>query len=522
MPPELIPVHRLSFSGLLLLLVSVCSEPSTSSASFSTPFNTPDNVEMTISSLSTASQGTTYLEMTYKSRLPMSTTLPATLDIGITSNVTMTAESTESSYEQADKETDVTAVMVSTPILAKFTNSEWSQAMRTEEKTATYSTTEPTTGSLQDNMTTVSTTESIPTSRLMPLATNPPPKRSKFTDAIRTAIKQFMSTAGSELTRKLLQADISTDCTLGLLQFTRAIQELEPWAMRLIDATAKYPTGLLQATVSDLGAYDECIETVVRYEDGVKKVRGQYCDVHLSLGDDNLLVEDLVPALLYSHSRLRATMSEKPSIQLYQLQQPPPLDFDRMSEWPVWIEHFDDYLFATGPNERSGEAQVRTLLYTMRWPGESVEQFVTAQHVLADRCDFNSLKERMIRDRLVVGLPDAKLSAALQMDSQLTLATALAKACLKESVQQQQCTLQGDDGQSSELRDHGSNVDAVAQQNRRQHGQARPQVQPPPARRKPEERCRFCSGGAHPRTASRLELPSFTTVAAKDTLLKPV
>ncbi|KAL1484680.1 hypothetical protein MTO96_049969, partial [Rhipicephalus appendiculatus] len=63
-----------------------------------------------------------------------------------------------------------------------------------------------------------------------------------------------------------------------------------------IDATAKYPTGFLQGTVSDLGAYDECIETVVRDEYGTTKVRGQYCDVHVSIGDDDSFIDNLLPA----------------------------------------------------------------------------------------------------------------------------------------------------------------------------------------------------------------------------------
>ncbi|XP_049516866.1 nose resistant to fluoxetine protein 6-like [Dermacentor silvarum] len=301
MPPQLIIVHKQSFSGLLLLLVSVCCDQSATPTSVSTPFNAPKDAQTTMSSLSTASQETIYLETTDKLHLPMSVSLPATVDIGITSNVTTTAESKESTYEHAVKETGIAAVMVTTPTSAKSITSKRSQAATTEEQTATYFTTELTTGSLVNNMTSEFTGTNF-TSWSMTPATNQPPKRSQFIDGIRTAIKQLMSTAGSEFTRKLLQADISTDCTLGLLKFMRAIQELEPWALRLIDATAKYPTGFLQGTVSDLGAYDECIETVVRDEYGVKKVRGQYCDVHLLI-EDNLLIEDLLPAIIYSHSR---------------------------------------------------------------------------------------------------------------------------------------------------------------------------------------------------------------------------
>lgn len=40
----------------------------------------------------------------------------------------------------------------------------------------------------------------------------------------------------------------------------------------------------------------------------------------------------------------------------------------------------------------------------------------------------------MIRDRFVVVLRDAKLSETLQMDADLTLASAVSKARLKETV----------------------------------------------------------------------------------------
>ncbi|KAH7982759.1 hypothetical protein HPB52_006940 [Rhipicephalus sanguineus] len=175
--------------------------------------------------------------------------------------------------------------------------------MTAEEKAATISTRVSTSRSIMDVMPTEST-GAINTSWL----TTPPmiqaQQSSKFLSDIQAMIKELMSTVGSELTRKLLRADISTDCTIGLLQFTRAIQDLEPWAMRLIDATAKYPTGFLQGTVSDLGAYDECIETVVRDEYGTTKMRGQYCDVHLSIGDEELFNEIVSPAVVNYNRRL--------------------------------------------------------------------------------------------------------------------------------------------------------------------------------------------------------------------------
>ncbi|XP_070377043.1 uncharacterized protein [Dermacentor albipictus] len=230
------------------------------------------------------------------------------------------------------------------------------------------------------------------------------------------------------------------------------------------------------------------------------------------------------------------------------LQQPPPLDFDNSSEWPAWILHFDDYRYASGLNERPEEARVRTLLYTMgrqardifapfnlsaedskkfelvkkkfddyfikesnvvyesacfhkrhQMPGESIDQFMTALHVLVDKCDFGEFKQRLIKDRFVVGLRDEKLSESLQMDPKLSLATALARARLKETVQQQQEELRN----CIEVHEYTPrkpceyvNVDAVGYRRKPQRSK---ETRPTSARS--EGRCIFCGGNSHPRTA---------------------
>lgn len=40
---------------------------------------------------------------------------------------------------------------------------------------------------------------------------------------------------------------------------------------------------------------------------------------------------------------------------------------------------------------------------------------------MAERCNYGSLKDELIRDRLVVGLRDIKLGEKLQLDAELTL-----------------------------------------------------------------------------------------------------
>ena len=70
--------------------------------------------------------------------------------------------------------------------------------------------------------------------------------------------------------------------------------------------------------------------------------------------------------------------------------------------------------------------------------GESVDQFITSLYTLAEHCDYGELKDKLIRDRIVVGLRDAKISEKLQLDPALTLEKAVTQARQKEAVHEQQ------------------------------------------------------------------------------------
>ena len=67
---------------------------------------------------------------------------------------------------------------------------------------------------------------------------------------------------------------------------------------------------------------------------------------------------------------------------------------------------------------------------------ETIDQFVTVQHILTKYYTYGSLKEEMIRNHLVVGLHDGNLSLKLQMNPRLTLKTAISTA--SQGVQKQQ------------------------------------------------------------------------------------
>ena len=79
-------------------------------------------------------------------------------------------------------------------------------------------------------------------------------------------------------------------------------------------------------------------------------------------------------------------------------------------------------------------------------PDESVEAFVTALHCLAEHCEYQALRDEMIRDRIVVGLKDSKLSEKLQMDPDLTLKKAVLLSRQSELVKKQQETIRNAPG----------------------------------------------------------------------------
>ncbi|KAL1481073.1 hypothetical protein MTO96_050493 [Rhipicephalus appendiculatus] len=106
------------------------------------------------------------------------------------------------------------------------------------------------------------------------------------------------------LTRKLLGADLRPECSLALLRTVTALKKLEPWALRLLDATGKYPTGVLQFSRADIGAFDECLETDVKDAYGNVVSHGQYCSLLFNLKRDSIGEEDMEIFCISSTSKV--------------------------------------------------------------------------------------------------------------------------------------------------------------------------------------------------------------------------
>ncbi|XP_049268062.1 nose resistant to fluoxetine protein 6-like [Rhipicephalus sanguineus] len=118
---------------------------------------------------------------------------------------------------------------------------------------------------------------------------------------MRKMIGEAIAKAPPTFIRKLQTADVSVDCSLGLLKLVRGFRNLEPWALKLFDASGKYPTGMFQGSRADMGAFDECLETAVLDGSGRVTSRGQYCNLMFYIKNATAWQKKMEPVLQVMH-----------------------------------------------------------------------------------------------------------------------------------------------------------------------------------------------------------------------------
>nr|XP_054918584.1 nose resistant to fluoxetine protein 6-like [Dermacentor andersoni] len=69
------------------------------------------------------------------------------------------------------------------------------------------------------------------------------------------------------------------------------------WGKGVFDASGKYPTGLFQGSHVDLGAFDECLETMVLDGSGHVTSRGQYCNLQFYVKNSTAWQKKMEPIL---------------------------------------------------------------------------------------------------------------------------------------------------------------------------------------------------------------------------------
>ena len=235
-----------------------------------------------------------------------------------------------------------------------------------------------------------------------------------------------------------------------------------------------------------------------------------------------------------------STTSGTSRISVANYQVPPPDKFSfRAEEWPKWIRRFERFRKATSLDEKDEETQVSTLVYTMgeeaddivvsfelsadeaknyevvktkfqnkyenkknviferakfnsrvQEQNETVDSFITDLYKLAQHCDFKTLKDELIRDRIVVGLRDRRLSEKLQLDPKLTLDLAIKQAKQSEMVKKQQNLLHSD-------KTAAANIDRV--QKSRPVRAEKPKTSSTPVKLDKSDKCSRCGGPQHPK-----------------------
>ena len=164
---------------------------------------------------------------------------------------------------------------------------------------------------------------------------------------------------------------------------------------------------------------------------------------------------------------------------------PEQFDFKRPDEWLRWKRRFEQFLCASGLDKESDERKVSTLLYCLgpdaddvltstsigdedrkkysevvakldahfkvrrnvifervrfnkrnQLENETAEEYITALYSLVETCDYGTMKDELLRDRLVVGVRNTKVSERLQMKADLTLEEAKKTIRQSEAVRE--------------------------------------------------------------------------------------
>ncbi|XP_042072880.1 uncharacterized protein K02A2.6-like [Haplochromis burtoni] len=242
-----------------------------------------------------------------------------------------------------------------------------------------------------------------------------------------------------------------------------------------------------------------------------------------------------------------STAASTPSAT-FSIQPPEPFDFSKPHEWTRWVRRFERFRQASNLSASSEENQVNTLIYCMgdeaddvlrglklsdvdqrdyakvrdsfhnffivrknvvyerarfnmrkQEPNETVDAFVTALHALAEHCNYGPLHDELIRDRIVVGLADTRLSERMQMEKDLDLDKAINMARQSEEIKKQQSALRSE---TNVMHVNAKTVDRVIQKhdktkfNMFKNKTVKTQQQ---YSKRQSNKCYKCGGSPHPK-----------------------
>ena len=170
--------------------------------------------------------------------------------------------------------------------------------------------------------------------------------------------------------------------------------------------------------------------------------------------------------------------------------QPPAFEFDQPHKFEAWFTRFERYLNVSRIANESDVMKRDTLMYCMgekaedilrtfaltaeqkkkykdvsdgfteyfanrcnivferakfnsrvQGQNESVEDFINSLYMMAQHLQYGELRDELIRDRIIIGIKDKKLSEKLQMQSKLDLSSTVLQCRQSSLVKQQQLSL---------------------------------------------------------------------------------
>ena len=137
-------------------------------------------------------------------------------------------------------------------------------------------------------------------------------------------------------------------------------------------------------------------------------------------------------------------------------------DFDSV------IEKFNSYC-----NPKKNETYERYVFHSRKQlQGEPIEQFVTDLKLKAHTCQFENLKDSMIRDRLVLGVTNTRVQERLLREENLNLEKAVKICQAAEATERQIQTLSTEKGASSSDVNYCQTLDVANTEN---HNRRMPQ-----------------------------------------------
>ncbi|XP_077525564.1 O-acyltransferase like protein-like [Haemaphysalis longicornis] len=148
-----------------------------------------------------------------------------------------------------------------------------------------------------------------------PVAPSPDPRPENLAAIVRRFTGGLVDDVPPWVRQRLREAPVSTECSFGLLKMLRGLSDLEPWALRMLDSTGKFPSGVFTGTVTELGSFDECLQTVVRDRHSADElVRAQYCSLFIITANESSLSDLFERPLSMTHPKA-------PSLLKYQEEQ---------------------------------------------------------------------------------------------------------------------------------------------------------------------------------------------------------